>query len=182
MTSFLRWDELLSTRAPWSFFVAGRERDLDSFVLGKPNYPGLIVRLIRGRRCSTRDQFFQEWAAAFQFPHYFGHNWDAFEECINDLEWLPGKAYVTFLSDVGDVLNHETDDFRVLIDTLMMAAQEWRSPERHQSPHQEVPFRVVFHCSAEEQGPCQKRLELAGSGAELRLLIRAPGDFDEPEE
>ena len=32
--------------------------------------------------------------AAFDLPGYFGRNWDAFEEVINDLSWAPAAGYV----------------------------------------------------------------------------------------
>lgn len=50
--------------------------------------PGRYVALLRGERCQTYEGFFSECAAAFQFPSYFGNNWNAWDECINDLDWL----------------------------------------------------------------------------------------------
>lgn len=50
--------------------------------------PGRYVALLRGERCQTYEGFFSECATAFQFPSYFGNNWNAWDECINDLDWL----------------------------------------------------------------------------------------------
>lgn len=35
---------------------------------------------------SSREELHRLLAAAFQFPDYCGHNWDAFDECIRDVE------------------------------------------------------------------------------------------------
>ncbi|HHY55368.1 MAG TPA: barstar family protein [Chloroflexi bacterium] len=47
-----------------------------------------------GRRARDKASFLQAAAAVMHFPDYFGRNWDAFEECINDLSWAPAHGYV----------------------------------------------------------------------------------------
>lgn len=36
---------------------------------------------------------FRELEVKLAFP-YFGHNWDALNDCLRDMAWLPAKAYV----------------------------------------------------------------------------------------
>ena len=53
---------------------------------------GAYTSYLRGTRCKTEDIMFYEVSASFQFPYYFGENWDAMDECLCDLEWLLGKS------------------------------------------------------------------------------------------
>lgn len=43
------------------------------------------------RGLTTESQFFDRISTILEFPDYFGKNWDAMLELINDLEWLPFK-------------------------------------------------------------------------------------------
>jgi RNAse (barnase) inhibitor barstar len=36
--------------------------------------------------CKTKEELFNTFKKILNFPDYFSHNWDSFEEIINDLE------------------------------------------------------------------------------------------------
>jgi len=55
----------------------------------------IIVRIPRGVR--SKQKLFSIYAAALRFPKYFGRNWDAFEECLGDLSWLPAERPVVIV-------------------------------------------------------------------------------------
>ena len=38
-------------------------------------------------------------ARQLNLPSYFGHNWDALEECLRDLSWLPPHASVVIVHE-----------------------------------------------------------------------------------
>ncbi|NGY75562.1 hypothetical protein F6Y02_01625 [Bacillus megaterium] len=59
-----------------------------------------------------------EWAAALQFPDYFGENWAAFDECLNDLDWLPADRYILFITDAHLILKKKKKNFKILINIL----------------------------------------------------------------
>lgn len=44
----------------------------------------------------------------FQFPDYYGKNWDAFDECIRDVE-LPTHIEITGLEKLRECLPREAD-------------------------------------------------------------------------
>ena len=43
---------------------------------------GRYTAYIRGKRCGSVSDFMKEYSAAFQFPAYFGENWNAWDECM----------------------------------------------------------------------------------------------------
>ena len=121
-------------------------------------------RIIRGWKSHTAKSFFDEFAAAFQLPSYFGENWNAFDECINDLDWMPASAYIVFISDVDQVLPGEPIDFNILIRQLKHAAEEWTQGRTFNPsfPTPPTPFHIVFHCALEKEQEVRKRLADAG--------------------
>lgn len=166
------WDELLHIETSWSHLVVSSERDLDNFV-GITRYAQTrsLVRIIRGQRCKTPHQLLQEWAAALQFPYYFGHNWDALDECLADLEWLldkprswPEKGFVFFVTNIDSALASRDDEFTIFMRILDTAAREWATPIPPDSEWSRpgIPFRVVFHCTPEHETEACGRLLQAG--------------------
>src|SRR5205823_4068342 len=55
------------------------------------------ARVLDGSRLASKADLLRELAAAFAFPSYFGHNWDALVDCWSDLSWLPARGYVCIL-------------------------------------------------------------------------------------
>jgi hypothetical protein len=109
---------------------------------------GLTVRVVRGRKMRTLGGLLDEFAAALQFPLYFGENEDAFDECIAGLESLPaGEGYVVTITEPDQVLAEERAEvLGWLAGSLESAAGEWSQPvelgEWWDRPA--VPFHVVL--------------------------------------
>ena len=59
-------------------------------------------------------------AAALGFPGWFGHNWDALEDCLTDLSWREAPGYVLIFGNPTP-----GDDLGVLIDVLRASAEFW---------------------------------------------------------
>lgn len=72
-------------------------------------------------------------ARALAFPAWFGGNWDALEDCLADLSWMPAKGYVLVIAGAGGL---GADDRGVLLDILSSVAASWAERGR--------PFFAVF--------------------------------------
>jgi hypothetical protein len=59
-------------------------------------------------------------ASALGFPDWFGHNWDALEDCLTDLSWRDAPGYVLLIESP-----RPGDDLGVLIDILRSSADFW---------------------------------------------------------
>lgn len=104
------------------------------------------VRELRGPKMRSVAQLFDEFAAAFQFPYYFGANKDAFDECLRDLDDFVGDApgYVAVIRTAADLLVEEPTE-RVWFDAAMRdCAAYWA--------RREVAFRVVLQGDPESFG------------------------------
>jgi hypothetical protein len=106
---------------------------------------------------------FAEFAAAWQFPPYFGENWAALDECLADLEWLPARAYVLLVADARQVLVDEADGgFSALVDLVADVARE-RSEDEGEPGRPPASFHVVFHCEPGDESALGERLTEAGA-------------------
>ena len=127
----------------------------------------LTVRLVRGGKMKTLASLFDEFAAALQFPWYFGENRDAFDECITDLGWLEvGRGIVIVISQPLEVLTAaDADLLGWLISALSLAQAEWSKPvslgESWDRPP--TPFHVVLLCPPAEAARVVRRWSAAGA-------------------
>lgn len=82
-----------------------------------------------------RAEFFEACAAAFGFPDYFGHNWDAFEECLSSQEFDEiedlddADGLLVLWSGWGDLAAKEPDQFAVAIDVFRDVLAVWEESD-----------------------------------------------------
>jgi len=82
---------------------------------------------------SEKTELMQTIAKALGFPHWFGGNWDALEDCLTDLSWREAAGHVLLLEGSQGL---PEDDAGILIDVLTAAAEFWAG--------QGKPFFAVF--------------------------------------
>jgi RNAse (barnase) inhibitor barstar len=121
------WDDLLrpnmsndavSEVLSWAKLVpvsAGEfEAQLDE-LRQHPPLGGVLLRVIDAALCPTDQALFNIFAENLQFPDYFGHNWDAFNECLSDLVVLDTGGLGSAFGDLPGV------DAQALVVVLLRA-------------------------------------------------------------
>jgi RNAse (barnase) inhibitor barstar len=97
---------------PSSFFVATVEASID------------------------KDEFLTRIAEAFQFPDYFGTNWDALRDSLRDLVWVPASGYVLLVRGARELWRDNPQIAGTLVSVWLSVAGEWAEIQ--------TPFHLVF--------------------------------------
>jgi RNAse (barnase) inhibitor barstar len=161
--------ELLArARPPWLLWLAVSGDDPWRLA------PGSAIQVdVDGRRMRTFDDLLEELDTAFTLPDYFGRNWDALDECLADLSWLRGDAYVVVVRHGDEVLEDEqADQLATFVRLLDRVAGEWAEPTDLDQPwgHEAVPFHVVFRVTPDRFAPTERRFASAAPGVGFGVL------------
>jgi RNAse (barnase) inhibitor barstar len=157
--------ELIQLRQPYFHIMIADRNQCNNFFshIEREFDEDVVLKLIDGIKCTTVDDLFYEFSKAFEFPDYFGNNWAAFDECLNDLDWLEGKAYVLFISDSDKIIITSENDFKTLMKLLVQTIDEWTEGKNYDEfPKSPIPFHVVLQCSKDGIEEFEKRLKKAG--------------------
>lgn len=60
-----------------------------------------------------------------KFPDYFGANWDAVDECLNDYQHLPSKGYIFVFKNPIELVKKFKNDYDLLISSFIDASKNW---------------------------------------------------------
>jgi Barstar (barnase inhibitor) len=127
-------------------------------------------RLLRGTKMGTTASLFDEVAAALQFPPYFGENWNALDECLNDLEWLSADAYVVVILGAVHLLDREgSRERQTFWEIFKGAAREWAQPATGARSRPAKVFRVLAQYTHEEAGRASELLPSEEAGPSLDI-------------
>ena len=139
----MNWDWLRQAEAPWIRLAASGTGPLYDALKHEAHRRALALRVLRGSRMRTVDTLMDEFAAACQLPPYFGRNWDALDECLQDLEIAAAEGVVLLILDAELLLQDAPPEHgRILFDLLQSAAEAWG-----RGPHP-LPFHVVLQCES----------------------------------
>ena len=133
---------LQSIKPPWTVLLVSKVGQRAEPVAKVPD--GFLLKVVRGGKCRSVTGLFAELAEALEFPDYFGHNWDALEECLADLEWLPAKGYVLLFTDAELILPDDEEEFATFVEVLNDAGEAWASG---QAGKRARPFHSVLAVS-----------------------------------
>ena len=89
---------------------------------------GMVVAKVR---FAAKEQLLKNIAQALEFPDWFGHNWDALEDCLSDLSWREAAGTILLFEKP-----RRDDDFGVLTDVLRSSAESWAARRK--------PFFALF--------------------------------------
>lgn len=160
---------LYTTNRPWLHCVNSDHNQLADYLLSaqlqapRSSSGECIVRLLRGTKMHSYEGLYNEFAAALQFPYYFGENQAAFDECLSDLEWLSGACFILAISDADQLLDQE--DGEALADLLVLLediAREWNTPTGDVDFRQPTPFHVLFHFTPARESAFWERASPSG--------------------
>jgi len=134
---------LQNATKPWSSLLVVPPETTASALVKPPE--GFLLRVICGAKCRTPAGTLKEFSRALEFPDYCGCNWDALEECLTDLEWLPAKGYVVLITDAQAVIPDEEEEYETLLEILNDVGEAWSKGQT--SSGRRAPFHVFFGVS-----------------------------------
>lgn len=85
---------------------------------------------INGKQITDKTSFIQQFADALSFPDYHGSNWDAFEDCITDMAWLPAAGYIVIYDHVRYFPFGDRDDWQMAKTILTDVTSYWETKGR----------------------------------------------------
>lgn len=118
------------------------------------------IRVMNAAGCQNLPDFYSVFGQSFEFPAYFGFNWNAFDEMINDLEWMVSDAYISVFTNAHQLLERAPpQDFQHLLECLTDAHESWKSPNRF-FPRDRPPtlFATVLLCPQKQKRALVSRL------------------------
>ncbi len=121
----------------------------------------------------TQDELLAEFHLVLSFPDYFGGNWNALEDCLGDLAWWPGHAYVLVLTDASEVLVAEPSaELSLLLRILRSVASRWAEPEDLPDGSQRpaTPFHVVFQVAQVDAPKAYARVNALDAAAQFGVV------------
>lgn len=145
---------------PWGKLLLGKPEDAfdQRRLLSREEPRQLTIRHLDGQRMATKESCLNEFAAALQFPPYFGRNWDACLDCLDDLAGKSKAGLVLFVFHAVAWMKDAPDsELRQLVEVLNEVSLRWTAAKAPAA------FRVIFQTKPAEADELKLRWKKAGA-------------------
>lgn len=85
---------------------------------------------LEGSKIEKKEQFLNHAAIVMKFPSHFGANWDAFYDCLTDLEWVNAEGYVIYFDHTDAFAEHHESQLETVIELFQDAVDFWKDEGR----------------------------------------------------
>jgi len=103
---------------------------LSEATLGAAAQRGMRVEKVALTGARDKNAFLNAVAKVLAFPEYFGHNWDAFYDCLVDLEHDKGEGLLLLLRDASGFARAQAEEFAAAVDALQDATDFWEGEQK----------------------------------------------------
>jgi hypothetical protein len=134
-------DAWWSPDGPW-FHELPAATALDDLLAGQPR--DSVTFELDGSMMRDHDALFAEFASKLDFPDYFGGNWPALSDCLDDMLWFDEKGgFLIVIEHWAQVLADAPIDLPVLKRILNEIGSNWGSMGYDGTGTQRIPFNTV---------------------------------------
>jgi RNAse (barnase) inhibitor barstar len=98
---------------------------------------GTKVFAFDGDRIVDSTSLFQEFATVMQFPEYFGHNWDALNDCLTELDGHEVDRYIITIDKLDCFISKDLSQWTNFLDVCKSVVEYWQDTE--------TPVYILLH-------------------------------------
>jgi RNAse (barnase) inhibitor barstar len=139
-------EELLTGRRAPGVYRWQAERREAARGVTEAERAGRRVFWLDGSGVRDKRAFLGRCAEEFSLPSYFGHNWDALQDCLIDLSWAPAtRGYLVVYDHWRELAEADPEAYRTAVEIFESAAEYWRD--------RPTPMAVLLLSEPEEPAP-----------------------------
>jgi RNAse (barnase) inhibitor barstar len=86
---------------------------------------GMAFFHLEGQKIEKKEQFLNHASTVMHFPDYFGNNWDAFEDCITDMEWIDAEGFLIYFDHTEAFAEHHESQLETVVELFQDAVSYW---------------------------------------------------------
>ena len=99
---------------------------------------------VDGKNITRKEQLLNALATALRLPKHFGHNWDALEECLVDMDVGEADGVVVYYDHIDALHGAHPDQVQTLVEICRDAVASWKEDG--------TPFLVLFSGTTAPKG------------------------------